>query len=414
MRRSGLAVFGSLFFREAVRALARHKLRSALTALGITIGIAAVVLVVAIGRASSARVDLEFQKLGDNLVWLEAGSRNVHGVRTGSHGTSSLTIEDAQAVLAEIPLIRRMSPQVDGSVQIVRSGHNWYTRFRGEGPAYVQIKRWDVARGTMFTDDDVEQGARKLLLGHTVATELFGDADPIGDSVRIKGQPFEVIGLLGAKGQSGSGQDQDDFVLMPYTTAERALRGGGYTWLDDVLCSAVSADAVLPAIEQVTALMRQRHHIRPGDDDDFNIRRPDELLRAQRESGDTLSALLLSVAAVSLLIGGIGIMNVMLASVAQRTREIGLRMAVGATGTHVQLQFIGEATLLSLVGGLAGVALSGAGALVFASATGGPIAIPAQAVLLALGSSVCVGVFFGFYPARRAARLDPIEALRTE
>jgi putative ABC transport system permease protein len=408
------ALIASLIFREAVRALLRHKLRSALTTLGITVGTAAVVLVVAVGEAGSQRAQDEFAKLGDSLVWIEAGSRNVAGVRTGNHGTTSLTVEDADAIRSEVSLIKRLSPQVDGTVQIIGAAGNWYTRFRGEGADYPAIKRWTIAEGSSFSDEDVDQAARKIVLGETVRRQLFGDSDALGASVRMKGQPFEVIGVLGRKGQNGNGQDQDDWILLPYTTAEKTLRGGGYTWLDDILCSARTLADVNPAIDRVVSLMRQRHHIAPGDEDDFNIRRPGELLKAQVEAEKTLAALLLSVAVVSLLVGGIGIMNVMLASVAQRTREIGLRLAIGATERLIQFQFLGEAITLSVLGGLAGVVISFVAARLFESTWGGPLPIPPEGVLLALVSSTASGMFFGFYPAQRAARLDPIEALRHE
>lgn len=412
--RRDLQILWSLFYREAARALMRHRLRSALTTIGIMIGIAAVVLVVAVGQAGSDRAKAALAALGDNLVWIEAGSRNINGVRNGTHGTTSLTIEDAEAIKREVPLITRLSPQVDGTVQVIGGKSNWTTRFRGETPDYVAIKKWEIASGTMFSDADVVDAASKVLLGQTVRWQLFGGVDPVGQMVRINGQLFEVIGTLGAKGQSGDGRDQDDWVLMPYTTAEKKIRGGGLTWLDDILCSAATPEAVNPAIDRVVALLRQRHQILPGDEDDFNIRRPDEVLKAQVEASNALALLLVTIASVSLLVGGIGIMNVMLASVAQRTREIGLRLAIGARPSAVQVQFLGEAITLSLFGGIAGVALSVAGSSGFEKMLGWPIAIPPAAVLVAVVASVGVGVFFGFYPARCAARLDPVEALRHE
>ncbi len=409
-----LELWVGLFCREAVRALMRHKLRSALTTLGIMIGIAAVVLVVAVGQAGAARAEAELQKLGDNLVWIEAGSRNINGVRNGSHGTTSLTIDDAEAIRREVPLLKRMSPQVDGTVHLLSPTKNWTTRYRGETPDYLAIKRWDVALGASFSDDDVTQAASKVLLGETVRKELFGSDNPVGQVVRINGQLFEVSGVLTPKGQNTDGRDQDDWILLPYTTAEKKIRGGGLTWLDDILCSAVSPDAVGPAIEHIVAVLRDRHHIRAGQDDDFNIRRPDEVLKAQLEAARALELLLVSIASISLLVGGIGIMNVMLASVAQRTREIGVRLAIGARAGAIQLQFLGEAVTLSVAGGLCGVALSLAGRFVFEEALSWPIEIPVEAVVLAVVASAAVGMFFGFYPARRAARLDPIAALRHE
>jgi putative ABC transport system permease protein len=403
-----------LFCREAVRALLRHKLRSALTTLGIMIGIAAVVLVVAVGEAGSARAENELQKLGDNLVWIEAGARNINGVRNGSHGTTSLTAEDADAIKREVPLLRRISPQVDGTIHVLSSTKNWTTRYRGETPDYLAIKKWDIAMGASFSDDDVTDAASKVLLGETVRKELFGGDNPVGQVIRINGQLFDVVGVLVPKGQNADGRDQDDWILMPYTTAEKKIRGGGLTWLDDILCSAVSPEAVGPAIDHVVAVLRDRHHIRAGEEDDFNIRRPDEVLKAQLEAARALTLLLVCIASISLLVGGIGIMNVMLASVAQRTREIGVRLAIGARSSAIQLQFLGEAVMLSLAGGLLGVVLSLTGRFLFERALEWPIEISPVAVLVAVVSSAIVGLFFGYYPARRASRLDPILALRHE
>jgi putative ABC transport system permease protein len=409
-----LPTVASLFFREAVRALLRHKVRSVLTTLGICVGIAAVVLVVAIGKTGSERAEAALQNLGDNFVWIEAGSRNLNGVRTGSHGAASLTIGDAEAVRAQVPLIKQISPQVDGHVQVIWGDRNWNTRYRGETPEYLAIRKWRVALGANFSDDDVARAEGKVLIGQTVREQLFGDVNPIGQTVRMQGQLYEVAGVLAPKGQTGYGWDQDDWILMPYTTAQQRLRGGMIRYLDDILCSAVSPQAVEPAIRQIVALLRERHHIQPGEDDDFNIRRPDEVLQAQVQASNTLARLLISVAAVSLLVGGIGIMNVMLASVTQRTHEIGVRMAVGAKGAAIRVQFLGEAVVLSLVGAGFGVALSAIGSSGFARTLGWPIAIPPLALLLAVAAAVAVGLFFGFYPAWLASRLDPIEALRHE
>jgi putative ABC transport system permease protein len=410
-----LTLLTNLLLREAVRALVRHKVRSALSVLGIMVGVAAVVLVVGVGRAGADRAMAQLQALGDNLVWVEAGSRNVAGVRTGSHGATSLTIDDARAIEAEVPLIRRISPQIDGTVLIASNQQNWTTRFRGETPDYLAIKKWDVVLGASFSQDDVEQAASKVILGQTVREKLFGALNPVGEVVRIQKTTFEVVGVLGSKGANPDGRDQDDWVLLPYTAAASKLRGKTVTpFLDDVLCSAVSAEAVQPAIDQITALLRERHGLRPGDEDDFNIRRPDETLKAQVEAQNTLSALLVCIAAVALLVGGIGVMNVMLASVAQRTREIGVRLSVGATPGDILTQFLSEAVVLCLAGGVFGVALSWVGAQGLGSGLGWSISLSPQAVLVAVGSSVSVGVFFGLYPAVRASRLDPIVALRND
>jgi len=403
-----------LFFAEAVRALGRHKGRTILTALGVMIGVATVIWVVAVGEAGSARAKDELRNLGENFVWIEAGSRNVNGVRTGSHGTTTLTPEDAAAIRREVPLIRSVSENVDGTVQVIGGNGNWRTRYRGVSPEYPRIKRWRIASGAFFTDDDVHRMASVAVLGETVRRQLFGGADPVGSVLRVNNMAFQVIGVLAPKGQSGSGQDLDDTVLMPWTTAQTKIRGRGFTWLDDVLCSAVSMEAVNPAIDAVTALLRQRHEIRSGDDDDFNIRRPDEVIKASIEASKTLEILLVTLASISLGIGGIGIMNVMLASVVQRTNEIGVRMAVGATASAVQFQFLGEAVLLSLLGGALGVPLSLAGSFLIVELLGWPIAISWKAAALAVACSAGVGVLAGFYPAWRASRLDPVEALRNE
>jgi putative ABC transport system permease protein len=385
-----------------------------LAALGITIGIAAVVCVVAIGRAGSERLEEQLKNLGDNLVWVEAGSRAPNGVRTGTHGTNTLTIEDAEAIVREVRLIKSMSPQVDSKVPIVYENRTWTTQYRGVGPEYLSIKRWTLAEGDSFTDQDVLQATNVCVIGQTVREQLFGPTNPIGRTIRMNNQLCQVVGLLGPKGQTATGQDQDDTLLLPYTTAQKKLRGKGYNWLDDIMFSAVSPEAVNPAVDQINSLLRQRHQLRPDHEDDFNIRRPEEVIKAQIETKRTLALFLISIACISLLVGGIGILNVMLVSVSQRTREIGLRLAVGATERAVQMQFLSEAVILSLFGGLMGVCLGVVSSLVFARVVEWPMSIPPQALVIAPLFCIVVGVFFGFYPAWRAARLDPIAALRYE
>jgi putative ABC transport system permease protein len=404
----------SLLFFEAPRALARNKLRTALAAVALTIGVGAVVCVIAIGRAGSLRAEEQLLNLGDHFVWIEAGSRAPSGVRTGTHGTTSLTLADAEAIEREVPLLKRVSPQVDGSVQVVHGPRNWRTHYRGVSPDYLDIKRWPLEAGAPFTEEDVRQATSVCLVGQTVREQLFGLEDPVGKTVRVQAQLFRVVGVLAAKGPSAFGSDQDDTILLPWRTAQARIRGGTQVWLDDILGSALSAEAVDPAIAQVTLLLRQRHHIQPGQDDDFNVRRPDEIIKAQIETKHTLELLLVGIALISLVVGGIGVMNVMLVSVAERTREIGLRLAVGATGAAIQLQFFGEAVMLSVFGGLLGIALGVGASYVMGRTLGWAMAIPPEAIAIAPVVSVLVGVFFGFYPARRASLLDPIEALRHE
>jgi putative ABC transport system permease protein len=403
-----------MFLVESLRGLERHKLRTGLTALGSMVGVAAVIWVVAIGRAGTMRAQSELTKLGDNLVWVEAGSRNINGVRTGTHGATSLMPSDAEAIRREIPLVKAVAENVDGGAQVVYGNQNWNTRWRGISPEYLDVKRWEVADGALFTDENVKNADSVLLIGETVRQQLFGSARAVGAVVRVQGANFKVVGLLASKGQSSSGQDQDDVLMMPWTTAQRKLKGRGNEWLDDILCSAVSPEAVQPAVLAVAALIRQRHHIAPDGDDDFNMRRPDEIINAQIEASRTLEALLVALAAISLLVGGVGIMNVMLASVTQRTREIGIRMAVGATPGAIQAQFLGEAAILSVLGGLIGVPLSVGGSTVIEPLLGWELTIPLDAALLAVLFSAAVGLAFGFFPAWRAARLDPVAALHAD
>jgi putative ABC transport system permease protein len=404
----------SLFCVQALRALARNKLRSTLAALAIMIGIGAVVCVVAIGRAGSRRAEEQLQNLGDNFLWIEAGGRAPNGVRTGTHGTTRLTVSDAEAIARDMPLIKRVTPNVDGRAQVIAGNKNWSTHWRGINHEYFDIRHWNTALGAPFLDEDVRRVRSVVLLGQTVREQLFGDADPVGQVVRVNEQLFQVVGVLERKGPSAFGQDQDDTLILPWTTAQQKLLGRNHAWLDDILCSAIAPEAVKPAIDEVTELLRQRHHIRPGEEDDFNIRRPDEIIKAQIETSHTLEALLISIALISLVVGGIGIMNVMLVSVAERTREIGIRLAVGATEGAVQMQFLGEAVLLSLFGGVLGICLGVGGSILIGRTLGWSMIIPLEAIVAAPVFSVLVGIFFGFYPARVAARLDPIEALRHE
>ncbi len=408
----GASVNRAALLRSAVVALLRNKMRSVLTVLGITIGIAAVICVVAIGKAGQARVEQQLNNLGDNFVWIEAGGRAVNGVRTGTHDTKTLVMADAIAVKNQVSLIKSVSPNVDDPVQVVYGNQNWHTSYRGVSPEYFEIKRWYVDQGAIFSQDDVDRAADVCTIGRTVREQLFGVEDPVGKVIRVNNLPCKVVATLHPKGLSLDGRDQDDTVILPYTMAQKKLKG--ITWLDDILCSAVSQDAVKMAGQEATAVLRDRHHLRPEEDDDFNIRNPEDIIQAQLEASKTLTVLLIAIASVSLVVGGIGIMNVMLVSVTERTREIGVRVAVGATEEAIQLQFLGEAVMLSLVGGALGVLFGIFGSYLVGQTLHWQTQMSLESVAVAAFFAIAVGVFFGYYPARKASLLDPIEALRYE
>ena len=399
--------------RVTLRVLARNKMRTFLTMLGITIGIGAVICTVAIGEGGSAQIREQIAELGDNLVWIEAGGRTMNGAHTGNDSTKTLTNEDAAALPREIPLFKACSPNTDGRIQIVYGNSNWGTHFRGTAPNFLEIKNWPVVQGGNFTEADVQNLSQVLIIGKTVKDNLFRpDEDPIGKVVRVGGLPFTIIGVLETKGLSPMGWDQDDTASMPYTTAQRKVTG--QPWLDDIFCSATSTDAIGPADDLAERLMRQRHHLRPSEPDDFNIRTPTQFLEAQEEASKTFTLMLACIASVSLLVGGIGIMNIMLVSVTERTREIGVRMAVGATERDIHLQFLIEATIVSLLGGLLGVFFGVFASKLLASTLAWTMQIPPSSIVVAAAFALLVGLFFGYYPAQKAAQLDPIEALRYE
>lgn len=398
--------------RVALRALARNKMRTALTMLGIIIGVGAVICTVAIGEGASRQVQEALSNLGDNLVFIMAGSVNQGGVHLGTQATKTLTVGDARAIRQQIPEVSRVSPGAGSSAQVVYGNQNWFTQVRGVSPEYLDIRRWPVQRGSAFSERDVESAAEVCLIGTTVVENLFGDEDPVGKTIRVKSLPFRVIGVLSSKGQSPFGNDQDDCLIMPYTTVQKKI--AGIDWLDFISCSAASQEAIFPAQRQISSLLRDRHHLRPDEDDDFQVRSPTDLAQTQEQSGRIMTILLASIASVSLLVGGIGIMNIMLVSVTERTREIGLRMAVGATEQDVQLQFLSEALALSLIGGTVGVLAGVFGAIGVSGMLQWPTRIPAESIVVAVLFSAGVGIFFGYYPARKAAHLDPIEALRYE
>jgi putative ABC transport system permease protein len=407
-----MLIYIQSIWSEAMKSLRRNLIRTVLTILGLVVGIAAFICVVGVGKAGSAKVENELQKLGDNMIWIEAGSRATNGVRFGTRETKSLTVEDARAIFAEIPGLKRMSPNVDGRVQVVYGTQNWNTTYRGVAPEYFEIRRWAIRTGTIFTHDDVDRDVPVCLLGQTVVENLFPNEDPVGKSIRVQAMPCRVIGVFQPKGASASGWDQDDFVVMPYTTAMKRI--GGTSWLDDIFFSASSRSAIPIATHQAVALLRERHHLHPDEPDDFNVRTPEDVIRMQLQSSEIFTFLLGTIASLALLVGGIGIMNIMLVSVTERTREIGVRLAVGATEEDVRLQFLIEALVLGLIGGTIGVIFGVASSIAVAQGLGWPIKIPAYAIAISTLFAITIALFFGFYPAKRASQLNPIEALRYE
>jgi putative ABC transport system permease protein len=399
-------------FQIAFRALGRNKLRSALTILGITIGIGAVICTVAIGEGGSNMIREQLAGLGENMIWVEAGGRNLGGVRTGNGATKTLTADDSRAIRDLIPHVVAASPNVDGSVQVVYENQNWATRFRGVSEDYLEIRKWDVAFGSYFTEKDVNSMSNVCVVGHTVQEQLFGGSDPLGETIRMGTIPCLVIGVLQTKGQSSTGQDQDDLIAIPYTVAMHKLRG--VSWLDDAYFSVDAPENISSAEDAISRLLRQRHHLRTDEPDDFNIRHPEDILQAQEQTSETFTLMLGSIASVSLLVGGIGIMNIMLVSVTERTREIGVRMAIGATEHDVQTQFLIEALALSLIGGAVGIAFGVGASFGISRALEWPTAISFLAIFVAAAFSAGIGIVFGYYPARKASALDPIEALRYE
>jgi putative ABC transport system permease protein len=398
--------------RVALRALARNKMRTILTMLGIIIGVGAVICTVAIGEGAGEQVQQQIQALGTNMVMVFAGSVNTGGVRMGSQATKTLTPDDAKAILAHVPNVLAVSPTVFSSVQVVNGNQNWFTRAYGAAPEFTQIRNWPLVQGSAFSEQDVNSAANVCDIGHTIVTEIFGDEDPVGKIIRIKNLPFRVLGVLQTKGQSPNGEDQDDVIVMPYTTVQKKITGN--TWVQLIMVSIASKDDLTAVQQNIAALLRQRHHLRANEDDDFIIRSPNEFAQAAAASSLVMTILLGAIASISLLVGGIGIMNIMLVSVTERTREIGVRMAVGATEEDVQRQFLSEAVVLSSLGGIVGILLGVIGSAIISRIVGWSTFVSPSSVIIAALFSAGVGIFFGYYPARKAARLDPIEALRYE
>ena len=403
--------------RIALRSLRVNKLRSALTMLGIIIGVGAVITMVAVGSGAQARVAEQIQSLGSNLIIVLSGSVTAGGVRMGTSSQQTITEDDSAAIAREIPAVQVSAPSVRGNAQIVFGNLNWATGVQGVTPDYFEAREWPVVNGRAFGPEDLDGATKVALLGQTTALNLFAEADPVGQIVRIKKVPFTVVGILDRKGQNSWGQDQDDIVIIPLSTAKKKVLGKSNSNPRAVSSISVKIrpdEDMGEAETQIRELLRQRHRLQGYQDDDFWLRNLSEILQTQEESSKVMTYLLAAIASVSLLVGGIGIMNIMLVSVTERTREIGLRMAVGARGRDILSQFLIEAVTLSLIGGVIGIAAGLGGAEALSYFAEWRTLVSAQAIALAFGFAAAIGIFFGFYPARKAARLDPIEALRYE
>jgi putative ABC transport system permease protein len=397
---------------SAFRALQRNKMRSFLTMLGIIIGVGAVIAMLAIGQGAEYAVTAQINALGTNALLIYPGSQQQGGIRSGAGSMTTLTEDDALAIQRECPAVALMSPGARAGGQVIAGNMNWGTSIEGTGTDYFEIRKWTIAYGDAYTEQDIKGAAKVCVLGSTVADNLFPDGNAVGQNIRIRNVPFRVLGVLSKKGQNAMGQDQDDIILAPYTTVIRRL--SHWPNLRQILVSATSAKAIPVAQTQIKELLRMRHKLSSTDDDDFTIRNQADLAAAATATTDILTILLAGIASVSLLVGGIGIMNIMLVSVTERTREIGIRMSVGACGRDILTQFLIEALVLSLLGGILGILIGLGGSTIISKIAKWPTIVTAFSIILSFGFSIAVGIFFGFYPARKAAMLDPIDALRYE
>ncbi|MGH7437113.1 MAG: ABC transporter permease [Polyangiaceae bacterium] len=402
--------------RVASRAILRNKLRSFLTTLGIVIGVGAVIAMMAIGAGAKAQVEQAFAAMGTNVLIVLPGSTSAGGVHGGFGSMPTLTWDDLTAIRTEVGTVKRAAPSLRSSLPVVAEDMNWTTSVTGTSPEYFDIRSWPIAVGASFTQSDIDGGTKVIVLGQTVVDKLYGpNANPVGQMVRVGSTPFQIVGVVAKKGQSATGQDYDDAAFVPFSTFAHKVQGGLGKFLQgQIMVEATGADTTSRAQKDITDLLRDRHHVAPGDDDDFSIRNLSEIADARQQGTQTMTLLLASVAAVSLLVGGIGIMNIMLVSVTERTREIGIRMAVGAEPHHILTQFLVEALALSIAGGLIGVAGGVGTATWLAKRFQWPVLIQPDVIAVSVGFSAMVGIVFGIYPARRASQLDPIDALRFE
>jgi len=396
----------------ALRALRRNKLRTLLTMLGMVIGVGAVIAMVGIGNGAKTQIETQIASMGENVVLVFSGSFTRGGMHSGWGGAGTLTVEDAEAIQREIPGVVAVSPEVRTGAPIAAGNQNWSTQILGESPEYFDIRRWPIISGSAFTGQDVRSANKVAVIGKTIADQLFPGEDPVGQVMRIRSVPFTIVGMLTPKGLSVQGSDQDDLVVIPYTSAMKRIQRA--TSIRSMMIQAAKPTLLNPVQQQITELLRQRHKITPGRDDDFTVRNQQEIAEMATAQSKTMTLLLAAIAMVSLVVGGIGIMNIMLVSVTERTREIGIRMAIGARGKDILLQFLIEAVTLSAIGGVLGIAAGFGVSNLIAAKTSWATLVPSEWVVYAFLFSAAVGIFFGFYPARKASRLDPIEALRYE
>ena len=402
-------------FKISLRSLKVNKMRSVLTSLGIIIGVSAVIIMLSIGEGAKERINKDIASMGSNLLMVMSGSTTSSGVRMGSGTQPTLTIKDSEAILKHCPSVSEVAPTVSQVQQLVYSNQNWSTSVYGITPGYMPIRLWEVESGRAITNDDIKNTTKVALLGSTVTTNLFGDMDPINKTIRIGGMPFKVIGILKSKGQNGMGQDQDDTVLIPITTAQKKLFGTDFPGMvKHISVQAKDEESLDSAQEEITQLLRERHNLGKTKEDDFTIRNFTQMLETAKQASNTMAILLGSIASVSLLVGGIGIMNIMLVSVTERTKEIGIRMAIGATAMDIRVQFLVEALLLSLAGGVIGVIVGVLGSKLVGLFSEMTVIISATPILISFAFAGIVGIVFGYYPAYKASLLNPIEALRYE